>query len=149
MTFLHKTRISFFSAVNNPDGHINHPRDPYNLTYLNAVPLCLVPIIVRTFYDTRLALFVHIITIIILGFLVPNSFEFLYMQLITGIIAIISVVNLTRRSQFFFASMMIFLSYSLIYVGMTLMQDGSLADIDRFSFVLFGSVRCLPSSLTR
>ncbi len=110
----------------------------YNLTYLNAVPLCLVPIIVRTFYDTRLALFVHIITIIILGFLVPNSFEFLYMQLITGIIAIISVVNLTRRSQFFFASMMIFLSYSLIYVGMTLMQDGSLADIDRFSFVLFG-----------
>lgn len=110
----------------------------YNLTYLNAVPLCLVPIIVRTFYDTRLALFVHIITIVILGFLVPNSFEFLYMQLITGIIAIISVVNLTRRSQFFFASLMIFLSYSLIYVGMTLMQDGSLADIDRFSFVLFG-----------
>ncbi len=112
---------------------INH-----NLTYLNAVPLCLVPIIVRTFYDTRLALFVHIITIIILGFLVPNSFEFLFMQLITGIIAIISVVKLTRRSQFFFASLMIFLSYSLIYIGMILMQEGSLTDISRFNFLLFG-----------
>jgi cyclic-di-AMP phosphodiesterase PgpH len=109
-----------------------------NVGYLNAVPLCLVPIIVRTFYDTRLALFVHIITIIILAFLVPNSFEFLYMQLITGIIAIISVVNLTRRSQFFLASLMIFLSYSLIYIGMTLIQEGSLKDLSRFNFMLFG-----------
>ncbi|MBK7029955.1 MAG: HDIG domain-containing protein [Bacteroidales bacterium] len=112
---------------------INH-----NVSYLNAVPLCLVPIIVRTFYDTRLALFVHIITIIILGFLVPNSFEFLYMQLITGIIAIISVVSLIRRSQFFFASLMIFISYSLIYVGMTLLQEGSFKDLERQNFVLFG-----------
>jgi cyclic-di-AMP phosphodiesterase PgpH len=112
---------------------INH-----NVTYLNAIPLCLVPIIVRTFYDTRLALFVHIITIIILGFLVPNSFEFLYMQLITGIIAIISVVNLTRRSQFFFASLMIFISYSSIYIGMTLLQEGSLMEINSFTIVLFG-----------
>jgi cyclic-di-AMP phosphodiesterase PgpH len=112
---------------------INH-----NVTYLNAIPLCLVPIIVRTFYDTRLALFVHIITIIILGFLVPNSFEFLYMQLITGIIAIISVVSLARRSQFFFASLMIFISYSSIYIGMTLLQEGSLAELSSFNFVLFG-----------
>jgi cyclic-di-AMP phosphodiesterase PgpH len=112
---------------------INH-----NVTYLNAIPLCLVPIIVRTFYDTRLALFVHIITIVILGFLVPNSFEFLYMQLITGIIAIISVVSLARRSQFFFASVMIFISYSSIYIGMTLLQEGSLAELSSFNFVLFG-----------
>lgn len=110
-----------------------------NVSYLNAVPLCLVPIIVRTFYDTRLALFVHIITIIILGFLVPNSFEFLYMQLITGIIAIISVVTLTRRSQFFFASLMIFISYSAIYIGMTLLQEGSLQPLDKHNFTLFGT----------
>ncbi|MBK7214148.1 MAG: phosphohydrolase, partial [Bacteroidales bacterium] len=109
-----------------------------NVIYLNAVPLCLVPIIVRTFYDTRLALFVHIITIIILGFLVPNSFEFLYMQLITGIIAIISVVNLTRRSQFFFASFAIFLSYSFIYFGMILIQEGNLNDLRKLNFLLFG-----------
>jgi len=112
---------------------INH-----NVAYLNALPLCLVPIIVRTFFDTRLALFVHIITIIILGFIVPNSFEFLFMQLITGIIAIISVVNLSRRSQFFLAALFIFLSYSLIYVGMTLLQEGSFSDINSFTFTLFG-----------
>jgi cyclic-di-AMP phosphodiesterase PgpH len=109
-----------------------------NVTYIMAVPICLVPIIVRTFYDTRLALFVHIITIIILGFLVPNSFEFLFMQLITGIITIISIVHLHHRSQFFFTSLMILISYSIIYVGMTLMQEGSFDQLSRANFLMFG-----------
>jgi len=109
-----------------------------NVAYIMAVPICLVPIIVRTFYDTRLALFVHIITIILLGFIVPNSFEFLFMQLITGIITIISIVHLQHRSQFFFTSLMILLSYSVIYIGMTLMQEGSFEQLIRFNFVLFG-----------
>ncbi len=109
-----------------------------NVNYIMAVPICLVPIIVRTFYDTRLALFVHIITIIVLGFLVPNSFEFLFMQLITGIITIISVVHLHNRSQFFFTSLMIMLSYSIIYLGMTLMQEGSVEQLNRVNFLMFG-----------
>jgi putative nucleotidyltransferase with HDIG domain len=109
-----------------------------NVAYIMAVPICLVPIIVRTFYDTRLALFVHIITIIILGFLVPNSFEFLFMQLITGIITIISIVNLHHRSQFFFTSLMILLSYSVIYIGVTLMQEGSIDQINSVNFLMFG-----------
>lgn len=108
------------------------------VSYIMAVPICLVPIIVRTFYDTRLALFVHIITIIILGFLVPNSFEFLFMQLITGIITIISIVHLHHRSQFFFTSLMIFVSYSVIYIGMILMQEGSIEQINRINFLMFG-----------
>ena len=108
------------------------------VSYIMAVPICMVPIIVRTFYDTRLALFVHIITVIILGFLVPNSFEFLFMQLITGIITIISIVRLHHRSQFFFTSLMIMVSYSSIYVGMTLMQEGSFEQIIRMNFVMFG-----------
>ena len=109
-----------------------------SVSYIMAVPICLVPIIVRTFYDTRLALFVHIITIIILGFLVPNSFEFLFMQLITGIITIISIVHLNHRSQFFFTSLMILVSYSVIYIGMILMQEGSIEQISRTNFMMFG-----------
>jgi len=108
------------------------------VSYIMAVPICLVPIIVRTFYDTRLALFVHIITIIILGFLVPNSFEFLFMQLITGIFTIISIVHLHHRSQFFFTSLMIMVSYSVIYIGMTLMQQGSFEQLSRTNFLMFG-----------
>ncbi|MFH0866339.1 MAG: HDIG domain-containing metalloprotein [Bacteroidota bacterium] len=108
-----------------------------NVDYLYIVPLCLVPVIIRAFFDTRLALFVHIVTVIITGFLVPNSFEFIFLQLIAGIIAIISIVNLRKRSQFFMTTILVFATYSATYTGMMLMQDGSFSEINANSYIWF------------
>jgi cyclic-di-AMP phosphodiesterase PgpH len=108
-----------------------------NFSYLYIIPLCIAPIIIRAFFDTRLALFVHIVTIIIIGFLAPNSFEFMLLQLIAGIIAIISVVNMRKRSQFFLTSLLVFATYSATYLGMTLMQEGTLENTDPQIFIIF------------
>ncbi|MGD0712322.1 MAG: HDIG domain-containing metalloprotein, partial [Bacteroidales bacterium] len=108
-----------------------------DVKYLYLVPLCIIPVIIRAFFDTRLALFVYIVTIIIIGFLVPNSFEFVFLQLISGIIAIISVVNLRKRSQFFLTTVLVFITYSATYTGTTLMQEGSLSEIDTTNFIWF------------
>jgi hypothetical protein len=105
---------------------------------LMLLPFCLVPIVIRVFFDTRLALFVHIVTLVLTGFMVPNGFEFIFQQLITGIIAIISVAELRRRVQFFIAALAIFATYSAIYIGMLLIQDGSLVNLDTSRFLLFG-----------
>ena len=105
--------------------------------YIFLVPLCIVPIIIRVFFDTRLALYVFIITIILIGFLVPNSFQFVFMQLISGIITIFSIVSLQRRSQFLFTSLVIFISYSLIYTGLNLVQEGSFEGIKAINYVMF------------
>ncbi|HHN47389.1 MAG TPA: HDIG domain-containing protein [Bacteroidales bacterium] len=110
----------------------------YHPEYLYLVPLCLVPIIIRIFSDTRLALFVHLVTIFITGFLVPNSFEFVFLQLIAGIIAIISVVNLQKRSQFAKSVFFIFLTYVAIYSGMNLMQEGNFSTMQPNMFMMFG-----------
>jgi len=109
----------------------------FQVSYLYMVPICIVPIIVRTFYDTRLALFVHIITIINIGFLVPNSFEFVFLELIAGIIAIISIVNLRKRSQLFLTSFLVFITYSLLYIGMVLMQEGDILMVSLTNIKLF------------
>ncbi len=108
-----------------------------NSTLISMLPFCLVPIIIRVFFDTRLAYFVHVVTVILTGFMVPNAFEFIFMQLIAGIIAIISVAELRRRSQFFTTATAIFISYSTIYLGMLLIQDGSFEDISQRPFILF------------
>ncbi len=114
----------------------------YGYEYIYVLPLCVVPLMIRTFFDTRLALFVHLISIILIGFLVPNGFEFIFLQLIAGIVAIISTVRLEKRSQFFITSIYIFCTYSLIYTGMTMMQSGSYKDIviQNFLFFAFNSV---------
>jgi len=109
----------------------------YQIDYLYVVPICVVPIILRAFFDTRIALFVHIITIILIGFLVPNSFDFVYLQLIAGVVTIFSIVDLQRRSQFFLTALAIFITYILIYLGLTLIQEGSLQDIKLLYFALF------------
>jgi cyclic-di-AMP phosphodiesterase PgpH len=108
-----------------------------DVDYLYIVPLCLTPVIIRAFFDTRLALFVYIVTVIITGFLVPNSFEFVFLQLIAGIIAIISIVNLRKRSQFFMTTLLVFITYSATYTGMMLMQDGSFDEISMNSYLWF------------
>ncbi len=105
--------------------------------YIYLVPLCIAPILIRVFFDTRLALYVFIITIILIGFLVPNSFQFVFMQLISGIITIFSIVSLQRRAQFLFTSMVIFISYSTIYTGLNLIQEGSFEALNPLNYAMF------------
>ncbi len=107
--------------------------------YIYLIPLCLVPVIIRVFFDTRLALFVHLVTIILIGFLAPNSFEFVFIQMITGIITIISVVNLEKRAQFFLTSLYIFITYSLIYIGLSLIQEGRIEHDSIKVFAMFAA----------
>jgi cyclic-di-AMP phosphodiesterase PgpH len=110
----------------------------FNLNLLYLVPVSIVPIIIRSFFDNRLALYVHIICIILIGFLVPNSFEFVFLQFVAGIIAILSMASLRRRSQLFFTVLLIFLSYSTIYTGLLLAQTGTFSGIDPITYLHFG-----------
>ncbi|NCD42119.1 MAG: HDIG domain-containing protein [Bacteroidia bacterium] len=105
--------------------------------YVFLVPVCLVPVIIRVFYDNNLALFSLFIVLIITGFLVPNSFEFIYLQLITGIITIITIVHFQRRSQFFFTSLVVFITYSIIYLALQMIQDVSFLEINPRIFLQF------------
>lgn len=89
------------------------------------IPFAIIPIFINTFYDSRLALFIHLITVFLVGFFVPNSFEFVFLHFIAGVVAIISLTKVYRRSKLFLAVTFIFLSYTLIYLGMVLIQEGT------------------------
>jgi cyclic-di-AMP phosphodiesterase PgpH len=109
----------------------------YQVDYLYLIPFCLVPVIIRAFFSTRLAIYVHLITIIIAGFLVPDSFQFVFMQLIAGFAGIFSLYNFERRGQIFIASIWIFLSYSLIYTGKALIEEGDIMSIEPVNYAIF------------
>jgi putative nucleotidyltransferase with HDIG domain len=88
-------------------------------------PLCILPIIVRTFYDTRTALMLHVIAVFMISFIVPDPFEFVFLQIFAGILLQFGMTNLYRRSQFFASAIVIFASYSFTYVGINMVQEGS------------------------
>ena len=101
------------------------------------MPFCLLPIIVKAFFDTRLALFTHLVAIIIIGFIVPNSFEFIYLQLMAGIVSILSVLQMYKRAQLFVSAAKIIAIYFVAYFAMALSQEGSIDNIEWMNFVWF------------
>ena len=108
-----------------------------NPKYIYAVPLCLTPIIIRTFFNTKTALYVFLVSIIIIGFAVPNSFEFVFYQLIAGMMAIVSIEHSDKRSNFLLTSLFIFVSYALIYIATSLIQNMELNQLEWQRFVMF------------
>jgi len=102
-----------------------------------VIPFALIPIVVRTLMDSRTALFVFIITVLISGFLAPNSFEFVFLQLAAGIMAIYSLPRLERRGQLVLTGIITFLTYSIVYFAFALTQEGSIKEIQWSNFMWF------------
>lgn len=109
----------------------------YDAKYVYAVPLTILPIILKAFFDARLGLFAHVLTILLLGFIVPNSFEFIFLQIIAGIVTILTVSELYRRVNLFISIGQITLVYMLAYVAFTIIQEGNVNDLNWFYFGLF------------
>ncbi len=102
------------------------------------LPFCILPVIVRAFYDTRIALFVHLITVLIISVMAPNRFEFAFVQSLGGMVAVFSIVNMRSRSQIFISAALIFITYSISYVGITIIQEGGKDIITSLDFAWFG-----------
>jgi putative nucleotidyltransferase with HDIG domain len=108
-----------------------------NIPSVYYIPFCIVPIIIRILFDTRLALNIHLLVVLIAGFFVPNSFEFAFLQISAGMVAIYSIKNFIKREQFLISALLILLNYFIAFLGISLIRDGSLTDIEWQNFVPF------------
>jgi putative nucleotidyltransferase with HDIG domain len=109
----------------------------YNDALVFVVPLCILPLILKTFFDARLGLFVHVLTVLILGFVVPNSFEYIFLQIIAGIVTILTVSELYKRANLFVSVGQITLIYSVAYLAFHVIHEGNLGNIEWFTLGLF------------
>ena len=109
----------------------------YNEAYVFVVPLCILPLILKTFFDARLGLFVHVLTVLILGFVVPNSFEYIFIQIIAGIVTILTVSELYKRANLFISVGQITLIYMVGYLAFHIIHEGNLDNIVWLTLGLF------------
>jgi putative nucleotidyltransferase with HDIG domain len=107
------------------------------LPNLYYIPYCIVPIIIRILFDTRLALNIHMLVVLIAGFFVPNSFEFAFYEITAGMVSIYSIKNLIRREQFLISALIITFTYFVAFMGISLIREGSFTSIDWMDFVPF------------
>jgi putative nucleotidyltransferase with HDIG domain len=95
-----------------------------------VIPFVVVPIFLKTFFDIRYALFVHMITLLLAGFWVPNSYQFIMMNFLAGLVGLFSMRSYYKRGILFYTATFIFATYTLIYILMSIMQEGDLSQIN-------------------
>jgi putative nucleotidyltransferase with HDIG domain len=106
---------------------------------LLALPFCILPIIMRAFFDTRLALFSHLLTIIMVTVNMPGDrFSFLVIQVLAGITAIFSIANMRNRSQLFISVVAILGAYILLHVALIIVMEGDFNSIRSVDFINYG-----------
>lgn len=111
----------------------------YNSDYLYIVPLSVLPIVLKAFFDARLGLFAHVLTVLLLGFIVPNSFEFIYLHIIAGIVTILTVSELYKRANMFISVAQITIIYMVTYFAFSIIKEGNASQLNFDYFLLFSA----------
>ena len=109
----------------------------YDNDFVFAVPICILPLIMKSFFDARLGLFTYVLTVLLMGFIVPNSFEFVFLQITAGIVTIQSVAQLYRRANLFISVGQIVFVYLVGYIAFTTIQEGDILKIGLKPLALF------------
>lgn len=97
----------------------------YAPNMINIVPFTLIAIIIRIFFDSRTALFVHNIVVLIVSLFVPSPFVFLMLHIPAGMIAVSTLKQLTHRAQLVQSAIFIFITYAFIYSFCTIIDTGT------------------------
>ncbi|MCF8273333.1 MAG: HDIG domain-containing protein [Flavobacteriaceae bacterium] len=109
----------------------------YSSKYIYVVPICILPLVFKAFFDARLGLFAHVITVLLLGSIVPNSYEYMFLQIIAGIVTILTVSELYKRANLFISVGQITLIYIVAYFAFFVIHEGSIETIKWETFIWF------------
>lgn len=93
------------------------------------IPFAIVPILVRVFFNARVAFFTHIVIILLASLIAKQGYEFIVIQFIAGAVVMLSNLDTRVWSRFFVGILSIFFAYILGYLGLSLIQEGSLHHI--------------------
>lgn len=109
--------------------------DPRNVYVL---PICLAPMFVRVFLDSRTAFMVHVTLTLICTAVVSDKFEYILVQSVAGFVAICALRELSKRSQIFFTAFLVFISYMVSYTVVKYLDNKDIAfDAMRHSYYCF------------
>ena len=109
----------------------------YNSEYVYLVPIAILPLVLKAFFDARLGLFTHVITVLLLGSIVPNSYEYMFLQIIAGIVTILTVSELYKRANLFISVGQITLVYIIAYFAFFVIHEASIDNLKWETFGLF------------
>ena len=108
-----------------------------NVDYISALPICVFPLVMKAFFDLRLGMFLYIITLILIGFIVPNSFQYIYTNAIVAGTLLVDTKGLHYRINLFLVITYIVIAYIITYLCHLMIATGTLDNIHYPTIGLF------------
>ena len=96
---------------------------------LSMVPFAAVPVVIMIFFDSRTAIISLIVTVLVCSLVATYPFQFIIQEILAGIIAVMSISQLTRRSQLLQTAIITFVVYCVTYVALQFAVEGSAAHL--------------------
>ena len=97
------------------------------------MPVCLLAIMVGSFFNLRLAFSVQVFAVMLISLVVPNPFLFIFMQLVATVLTVFSMSNTRAHHRFIQAALFVFVGYLLVYVAFTFL---STSEVDWYDMLL-------------
>ena len=107
----------------------------YNTLSVYMLPYVMMPVIVRTFLDSRTAFMSFAVTILICSITLRYPHEFILVQFVAGLIAIYSLKELSQRSQIFKTVLLVVLAYLLVYFAYELFTENDFSKMNRSMYM--------------
>lgn len=107
-----------------------------NMFSVYIIPYAMLPMVLRTFLDSRTALLTHIVTILICSITLRYPHEFILIQVAAGVMAIFNLRELSRRSQLFLSAFLVVVISLLIFFAYEFFTEEDINKID-FSIPIY------------
>jgi len=92
------------------------------------IPFILAPLVLNTFFKSRLAIMTHMLIILICALMVPSPFDFVLTQLCAGLVAIATLEHFRYTTRFFLAAVNSYITCIIFYVGLTYMRSSVISE---------------------
>ena len=90
------------------------------------MPVCLLAIMVGSFFNLRLAFSIQVFAVMLISLVVPNPFQFIFMQLVATVVTVFGMSNTRTHHSFIQAALFVFVGYLLVYLAFTFLSTSEI-----------------------
>jgi len=109
----------------------------YHFFHVYIIPFAMLPMIVCIFLDSRTAFMSLVITTLLASLALNHPYEFILLQIVAGLVAILTLRELSQRSQMVKSAGIIVCSYILLDISIGLLTSTHLGDINLSENIYF------------
>ena len=106
-----------------------------NILSVYILPYVMMPIIIRTFLDSRTAFMSFAVTILICSITLRYPYEFILVQFAAGLTAIYSLKELSQRSQIFRTGFVVAFTYLAVFFAFELFTENDFSKMNRSTYI--------------